>query len=228
MKNALFVFTFFATLIVTAQTLNQVDLEKNKLRQALIYGDQATATTMMYNLISLEGDKSSYKDSLAYLYFNRRSYLSCYLSATDALKNNPNNIEILEMSSFSLESLGAKEKAIETYRKLMAITNNNFHAFKIAGLQFELSKIVEAYSSIKKAEKITDKGTENITYPINKNYNQSVPLKASIQYLKGIIEVGMNSKENAKLSFQKAISLFPEFILAKEGLEDLNNLKPKE
>jgi len=227
MKNALFVFTFFATLIVTAQTLNQVDLEKNKLKQALIYGDQATATTMMYNIIALEGDKSVYKDSLAYLYFNRRSYLSCYLSATDALKNNPNNVEILEMSAISLESLGAKEKAIESYQKLVTITNNNLHAFKIAGLQLEIKKVVEAYTSIKKAETLPDKGTENITYPINKNYSQSVPLKASIQYLKGIIEVEMNSKELAKKSFQKAIGLFPEFILAKQELENLNDVKPK-
>ena len=228
MKKLLFVFTFFTTLIVAAQTLNQVELEKNKLKQALIYGDQATATVMMYNIIALEGEKSAYKDSLAYLYFNRRSYLSCYLSAADALKNNPTNTEILEMSAFSLESLGAKDKAIDNYQKLLAITKNNFHAFKIAGLQLELKKVVEAYTSIKKAESLVDKGTEKITYPINKSYNQQVPLKASIQYLKGIIEVEMNSKELAKKSFQKAIGLFPEFILAKQELENLNEIKSKE
>jgi len=181
----------------------------------------------MYNIIALEGEKSVYKDSLAYLYFNRRSYLSCFLATEDALKNSPNNIELLEMSAFSVESIGAIDKAIGSYEKLLSISKNNFHAYKIAVLHFEMSKFVEAYTAIKKAESLTDSGTDNINFPINKNYNQPVPLKAAIIYLKGLIEINLDDKVSAKTSLQKAIQLFPEFILAKEALSNLE-VKPKE
>ena len=151
-------------------------MEKQKLKQALVYGDQSVATNTMYNIIAIEGDKSAYKDSLAYLYFNRQSYLSCYLSVTDALKNKPNNVEMLEMSAFSLESLGAKEKALEAYQNLLSKTNNNFHAYKVAILQLELNKFEEADVSIKKADQLPDDGKSTITFPINKKYSQNICL----------------------------------------------------
>lgn len=227
MKNLFFFLTLFIAFSSVAQNSNQVELEKQKLKQALTYGDQSTATTMMYNIIALEGEKSVYKDSLAYLYFNRRSYLSCFLATEDALKNNPSNIELLEMSAFSVESLGAIDKAIGSYEKLLSITNNNFHAYKIAVLHFEMSKFEDAYTAIKKADALADSGTENITFPINKNYNQPVPLKAAIIYLKGLIELNLDNKVASKASLQKALQIFPEFILAKEALSNLE-VKPKE
>jgi len=227
MKNLFFFFALFIAFSSIAQNSNQVELEKKKLKQALIYGDQSTATTMMYNIIALEGEKSVYKDSLAYLYFNRRSYLSCFLATEDALKNSPKNVELLEMSAISVESLGAYDKAITSFEKLVSITNNNFHAYKLAALNFQVSKFDEAYTAIKKADALPDNGKESITFPINKNYNQPVPLKAAIIYLKGMIEQNLNDKVAAKASFLKAIQLFPEFILAKDSLSNLE-VKPKE
>ncbi|MFK5879359.1 MAG: hypothetical protein QM478_07670 [Flavobacteriaceae bacterium] len=227
MKNIFFFFALFITFSSIAQNSNQVEFEKQKLKQALIYGDQSTATNMMYNIIALEGEKSVYKDSLAYLYFNRRSYLSCFLATEDALKNNPNNVELLEMSAFSIESLGAYEKAITSFEKLLSVTNNNFHAYKVATLYFQVNKFDEAYAAVKKADALPDSGKENISFPINKNYNQPVPLKAAIVYLKGLAEQNLNDKTAAKASFKKAMQVFPEFILAKDALSNLE-VKPKE
>lgn len=227
MKNLFFLLILFITFSSIAQNSNQIELEKKKLQQALVYGDQSTATSMMYNIIALEGEKSAYKDSLAYLYFNRRSYLSCFLATEDALKNNPNNVELLEMSAFSVESLGAFDKAISSYEKLLSITNNNFHAYKISVLHFEMKKFNEAYTAIKNADALPDNGTESITFPINQNYSQPVPLKAAIIYLKGMIEQNLNNVTAAKASYQKAMQVFPEFILAKDALSNLE-VKPKE
>lgn len=219
MKNLIVLFTFIITLTALGQSSSTIELEKKKVTQALTYGDQAVATNAMYNIIALEGNKSTYIDSLAYLYFNRRSYLSCYLVSADALKNNPSNVELLEMSAFSLESLSAKEKAIETYQTLLPLTNNNYHGYKIAALQFETQKLDEAYASIKKADQMPDKGTEYVAYPINQKYNQNVDLKAAIAYLEGVIAMTMEKNAEAKVALNRAITIFPDFILAKEKLE---------
>jgi len=208
--------------VAVAQTANGVAFEQQKMKQALAYGDKTVAANAMYSIILLEGPKSVYKDSLAYLYFNDRNFISCFLVTNDILKNNPGNLDLLEMNAISLESMGAAEKAVEAYQNLFAKTNNNYHAYKLAGLQFGMNKYEEAYVSIKKADKLPDDGKVKITFQVNKNYNQNVDLKAAIAYLEGIIAISLNKNAEAKLSFERAIKLFPEFVLAKTKLDALN------
>jgi tetratricopeptide (TPR) repeat protein len=218
MKNILYLFTFILTASVIAQSTNNLDLEKQKLKEALKYGDKTVAANSMFSLIALEGPTSTYRDSLAYLYFNERNFVSCFLVTNDLLKNNPENVDILEMNAISLESIGALEKAIEKYKSLLIKSNNNYHAYKIAGLQFAMNKFDEALVSVKKADQLADKAEVNVNFQVNKNYNQNVPLKPAIAYLQGLIELNLDKKAEAKLSFQRALKLFPEFTLAKSKL----------
>lgn len=221
MKNLLYIFTFIITASAIAQTANTITSEKQQLKQALAYGDKVVAASRMYAIISLEGPQSTYKDSLAYLYFNSRNYISCFLVTNDILKNKPNNMELLEMQAVSLESMGAIEKAKEAYSTLLIRTNNNYHAYKLAGLQLTLNKFDKAFISIKKAEQLPDDGSIEVTFQVNKNYNQNVGLKAAIAYLEGIIAMNLDKKNEAKLSFQRAIKVFPDFVLAKGKLSAL-------
>jgi len=222
MKRIFTIISFVIAAAAVAQTANGVAFEQQKLKQALAFGDKTVAANTMYSIIMLEGPKSVYKDSLAYLYFNDRNFISCFLVTNDILKNNPGNLDLLEMNAISLESMGATEKAVESYQNLFAKTNNNYHAYKLAGLQFGLGKFEEAYVSIKKADKLPDDGSVKITFQVNKNYNQNVNLKAAIAYLEGIIAENLNKKAEAKISFERAIKLFPEFVLAKTKLDALN------
>ena len=219
MKNLIYILTFVVT--ATAISQNTIALEKQQLKQALVYGDKAVATATMYRIISLEGPQSTYKDSLAYLYFDSRNYVSCFLVTNDILKNKPNNIELLEIQAISLESMGAIQKASESYNTLLSKTNNNYHAYKLAGLQLALKKFEEAYVSVKKANQLADAGTINVTFQVNKNYNQNINLKAAIAYLEGVIALNLKKTDEAKLSFSRAIELFPDFVLAKGKLESL-------
>ena len=221
MKNLIYIFSFVLATTAIAQTNNTIESEQQRLQQALIYGDKAVAAISMYNIISLEGPQSTYKDSLAYLYFNGRNYVSCFLVVNDILKNKPDNIELLEMKAISLESMGVNEKAGEAYNDLLLKTNNNYYAYKLAALQLALNKFEEAYVSVKKADELPDTGTINVTFQVNKNYNQNVDLKAAIAYLEGIIAMNLEKNKEAKISFERAVKLFPEFVLAKSKLSTL-------
>lgn len=222
----MYVFVALLSFTAIAQT-SSVEIEKSKLTQALNYGDKEVATNAMYNIIAIEGPQSTYKDSLAYLYFNRRNYLSCYLVAQDVLQVRPNNEEILEMSAFALESLGAGEKAIEEYQKLLTSSNSNYYAYKISEMQYELQKYDDAFVSIQKAASLSDEGRHVITYQINQNYNQQVALKAAIPYLEGMIYLAKSDQSKAKVAFEKAVAAFPDFILAKEKLNNINEAASK-
>jgi tetratricopeptide (TPR) repeat protein len=222
MKNLIYIFTFILATTAIAQNTTSIAFEKQKLQQAKAYGDESIVANVMYSLIALEGPQSSYKDSLAYVYFNKRNYVSCFLVTNDLLKTKPKNLELLEMNAVSLESMGALEKSKEAYEKLFAMTNDNYHAYKLAGIEFRMNQNEGAYATIKKAGQISGNEGLKITFQVNENYNQNVELKAAIAYLEGLIAVSLNKSVEAKASFERAIQIFPDFVLAKSKLEILN------
>jgi len=199
-----------------------IKIEKEVLKKAKKIGDPSVASSSIYRLIALEGENSTYKDSLAYIYFSSRRYAPCFMITTEVLQRDPKHIEMLEMKGISLESLGAFEKATEAYKQLFAISKNNFHGYTIAKLQYSTKKYDEAFKTIQDIEKLNDTGEYKVTYAINQKHNQQVELLAAISYLKGLIAIELNKKVEAKSSFEKAIKIQPDFVLAKEKLESLN------
>jgi len=201
-----------------AQEAKDISLDKQIMRQALAYGDNTIATNSLYSIIAKEGATSTYKDSLAYVYFGARKYSSCFMVCTDILSRNATKQDIMEMQAVSLEGLGAYDKAAQSYAKLVVKSNNNYHAYKLANIYYSLKKNKEALNAIKKAEELKDTGEIKITTPINKKLTQQVSLKAAIANVKGLIQFAMEDFTAANASFQVAITLEPEFKLAKDNL----------
>lgn len=199
-----------------------IALEKSVIENAKYIGDPNVATYSMYKLIALEGENSTYKDSLALIYFSSRKFASCFLMAGEVLKRDPKNVQMLELKAVSLESLSALDKSMEAFAELFAVTNNNYHGYSLAKLQYSLKNYEEAYKTINKVEGLNDPGTVNVTFSINQNHTQQIELLAAIPYLKGLIEEELNKDTEAKLSYQKALKIQPEFVLAKEKFENLN------
>lgn len=217
-----FYITLSAVLAVAslyAQSSADTSLDKSVLKQAMIYADADVATSALYNIIAKEGANSVYKDSLAYLYFSNRKYSSCFMVCTDILRRDSKKQDILEMQAISLENMGAIDKAAQAYAKLTVMSNNNYHAYKLGNLYFAQKKYDDAYKAVKKALELEDKGTVKVNYRVNQNYNQQVALLAAIHNLKGLIEFEQEKNDLAKLSFQKAVELQDDFVLAKENLQ---------
>lgn len=202
-----------------AQNPGDIETDKAVVKQALLFADPNVAANSMYNIIAKEGANSTYKDSLAYLYFSGRRYSSCFMVCSDILSRNPDKKDILEMEAVSLENLSAYEKAAQVYAKLVTKTNSNYHAYKMANLYYVLKKYDQATMAIDKAIQLKDTGEIKVSFAINQNYSQQVPLAAAIENLKGLIEAARENKDAATASFQKAVDLFPDFVLAKENLE---------
>jgi tetratricopeptide (TPR) repeat protein len=222
MKNLIYIFSFVLATTAISQNTTSIAFEKQKLQQAKAYGDESIVANSMYALIALEGPQSTYKDSLAYIYFSKRNYVSCFLVTNDLLKTKPDNLDLLEMNAVSLETIGALDKAKESYEKLLAKTNDNYHAYKLAGIQFRMNENETAYATIKKAAQLPSDGDLKITFQVNENYSQNVDLKAAIAYLEGVIAISLKKNVEAKASFERAIVIFPDFVLAKSKLEVLN------
>lgn len=222
MKNSFVVFIAVLCLnLAQAQTNNTeaINLEKEILEFSRQVGDPTVAVASLYKLIALEGDNSTYKDTLAYFYFSGRKYGPTFMMTTEVLKRDPNHMEMLEMNAIALESLGALEKAAEAYTALLGKTNNNYHGYTLANVYYKMKKYDEAYTAIKKTETLNDEGKYRVTFAINQNHTQQVELLAAIPYLKGLIEVQLKNNQGAKASFAQAMKVQPDFVLAKENLE---------
>ena len=200
---------------------SEIALEKKILKNAVTIGDPIVVTRSIYRIIALEGENSTYKDSLAYVYFSARQFAPCFMISSEVLKREPNHKEMLEMNAVSLESLGAYDKAAEVYKKLFPLSKINFHGYSLAQLQYSMKKYGEALKTIEKTEKLNDSGTYKVTFSINQNHNQKVELLAAIAYLKGLIQLKLDQKPSAKISLQNAIKIQPDFVLAKEQLDKL-------
>lgn len=220
---------FWMVCLITASVFGQVNneavaFEKKVLEKAKQYNDISVVKSSMMRLVLLEGENSTYKDSLAFIYFQERAYPSSFIASQEVLKRDPNNVKMLEVQAFSLESIGAYDKAVESFKKLFAKTNNNYYGFSQANLQYVLKDYSGAYATLLQVEKLNDTGNYTVSYAINQTHKQEIELIAAIQYLKGLCAVQLKNNPVAKASFEKALTTQPEFVLAKEALE---NLQPK-
>jgi len=199
-----------------------IQFEKQILKSAQTIGDPSVAINSLYRLIALEGENSTYKDSLAYIYFEARQNAPSYMMAIEVLKRDPNNINMLEIQGVSLQSLGAYTQAVDIYEKLFSITKNNYHGYNLAKLEFTLKKYEDALKTVEETEKLNDTGNYKVTFAINQTHEQNVDLLAAIAYLKGLIAIELKNTDLAKTSFAKAVKIQPDFVLAKEKLDGLN------
>lgn len=222
MKNNLLV---IITLMIFYTGASQNDnseairIEKEILNNSRKIGDPAVAVNSLFKLIALEGENSTYKDTLAYIYFTGRKYGPTFMLTTEILERDPDNLGAMEMNGIALDALGAFEKAAAVYEKMLKVTKNNYQGYTLANLYFKMKKYEEAYAVIKKIETYNDEGKYKVTYAINQTHTQEIELLAAIPYLKGLIELQLDNNEGAKLSFAKALKVQPEFVLARENLE---------
>ncbi len=220
---------FWMVCLITASVFGQVNnesvaFEKKLLEKAKQYNDMSVVKSSMMRLVLLEGESSTYKDSLAFIYFQERAYPSSFIASQEVLKRDPNNVKMMEIQAFSLESIGAYDKAAESFKKLFAKTNNNYYGFSQANLQYILKDYSGAYATLLQVEKLNDTGNYTVSYAINQTHKQEIDLIAAIQYLKGLCAVQLKQNPVARASFEKALTTQPDFVLAKESLE---NLQPK-
>lgn len=225
MKTKLILITIlFASFNITAQkmtkkTLIEYELNNNKktIKQALKYNDVQTAINSIHNIILLEGDKSTYKDSLAIVYYQSGNFMSSHLLTKEILQSKPKNKQLLEISAVSLQKLNAVKEAIEAYEKLFTKTNSMFHGYQLANLQYGIKRLSEAKITIEKTTTCAEIENAFVQFPIDKTQNQNVPLKAAALNLKGLIAFELKEYNTASSSLKSALEIMPKFAVATQN-----------
>lgn len=185
-------------------------------KNALSYNDLSSAIVFSLEIIAEEGDKSTFKDSLASLYFQTRNYVSCHLICKEILSVKTNDTASIAMDAFSLKNLNAKIEAIDAFTKLFQLTQNQYYGYELAKLQYEVTRMAESAITIDRA--LSAKPVEaTVAFDVNEKEYQKVPLNAALYNLKGLVMYGLKDEKAAKEAFDKALSIMPEFEIAKQN-----------
>lgn len=191
---------------------------------AMRYNDLPAARVKLMELIERNPNNNRYPELLANLYFEAGQYASSAVAAIDLLERNDQNAAALEIAAYSLEQLGAMDRALPNFERHYLITGNLFSLYKSAYLQFSLDKEEEAMNSVNMIIRDRKSTDEIIGFPTAGNDTQQVNLKAAALNLKGMIYMGQKNKAEAIEALNEALSLAPDFQLAQENLKEAKSM----
>lgn len=200
-------------------SLNVVD--QVAYQMALRYSDPDMARAKLFDLMARNPEDVRYREALGNLYFESAQYASAALVSMDLLQINDKNVGALEIAAYSLEQLGALDRALPHFESLYLLTGDNFSLYKSAFIQYNLKRYDEAMNSVSMLVK-NSKAEDKIGFPKSQTETQEISMKAAALNLKGLIYLDQNSKAEAKTAFNEAIALEPAFDQAKENLQKTN------
>jgi tetratricopeptide (TPR) repeat protein len=203
----------------TTRKRNESDQKIYQL--ALRYNDIQVARAKLFELIERNPTNTRYLEMLASLYFETSQYGSAAISAMDVLEINDKSIGSLEVAAYSLEQIGALDRALPYFERLFLLTDDVFSLYKTAYMQYSLKRYEEALNSINMLVKHNKSSEEKLGFNLDDNNTQDVFLKAAGFNLRGLVYLDQGSKEDAKKAFQQALEISPDFQLAKQSLKGL-------
>lgn len=191
---------------------------------AMRYNDLSVARMKLFELMERNPTNTRYPELLATLYFDAGQYTSAAVSAIDLLEMNDKSVTGLEIAAYSLEQLGAMDRALPNFERHYLLTGNLFSLYKTAYMQYTLDKSEEALNSVNMLIKNNKASSEKVGFPTTDNDTQEVNLKAAGLNLKAMIYVGMQNKEEALEAINQALEVQPDFELAKETKAEISNM----
>src|SRR5690606_27114337 len=190
-------------------------------QMALRYNDPAIAKARLYDLIERNPDNPRYRELLANIYFEMEQYSSAALVALDLLQINDKSIPALEIAAYSLEQLGALDRALPHFESLHLLSGDLFSLYKTSYPQYSLKKYDEALNSTNSLIKNKKSAEEMLAFPKKDNTTQEVSMQVAALNLKGLIYKEQGNTAEARAAFDEALKAVPDFELAQENLAAL-------
>ncbi|RPA69647.1 tetratricopeptide repeat protein [Cyclobacteriaceae bacterium YHN15] len=191
---------------------------------AMRYNDLPVARMKLIELIERNPTNNRYPELLANLYFEAGQYTSAAVSAMDLLERNDQSVTGLEIAAYSLEQLGALDRALPNFERHYLLTGNLFSLYKTGYMQYSMNRQEEALNSVNMLIKNPKSSDEKIGFPTANNETQEVSLKAAGLNLKGMIYMYQKNKAEAIEAIQQALEINPAFELAKDNLKEAQKM----
>jgi tetratricopeptide (TPR) repeat protein len=167
----------------------------------------------------VEAPTDSLLNQLTLLYYENQKYTSAFLVAQAMLQRNPKNLTMLEVAATSAEAVGILDRSLQYYESLYLLTNNLNTLYKISFIQYDLKRFAECRTNAEILLTKPETETAKVVYNDAQNQQKEYSMKVAVLNLLGMIKLEQGDKEGARKSFQEALAISPDFVLAKQGLE---------
>jgi len=209
---------------LVSQENNQKPAYLEIYRQAIRYNDLNTAAYALTGII-LEGGNESFRDTLALVYYNMNNFPGAYKLAGEINEKNPENITALTLLADITGKAGEVKTSVEWYEKLCKLNASPFNHYQLASKQFILERNLECKQSLKKVlEDSTNANQLKIRLEIGEGYGEDVTVTAAALNMMGAVAYREKDIKGAEDWYRKAVKSFPDFVIAKQNLQEL--LKP--
>ena len=196
------------------------DVQMRFYKAALKNYDLQAATVALYTMQALKPERADLNDSLALLYFAGERYAQAYLVGQAIVNADPKRNDMLEMVAVSKQNLGMIKESLADYEKLYGAEKSVYFLYQMATLQYQLKRYGECVASLDQILGSADADKQKVSIRVQGG-SQDAPMKAAAYNVKGICAMELNQPEAAKENFDKAIQIFPDFVLAKANLQTL-------
>jgi tetratricopeptide (TPR) repeat protein len=214
--------------IVSCQSGNtkeeKADAENPHLKlfkHARTTGDLGTAAVALNEMLLDDTTYSDWYDTMAVLYYNMGNYQPASWYADKVLAEKPKDLRMLELVAMSEQQLGRPEKVLKAYGDLFNATQDFQYLYQSAAVEFSMGNVDNCRQLVDSILRSPSIDKDSIEIQIENDYSQQVPLRAAVYNLQAFLKARDGNMMGAKNDFEKALRIYPDFILAKRNLQDL-------
>lgn len=188
---------------------------------AVELGDMTTAIGCLNSIVTVEKYNADALDTLAILYLNSGADGAAIKIAKRALNVRESDGIHLVLAKAN-KKLGNYEDALPYFSKVYAKSPDDLNLlYEMAFVNINLNKANEAVPYIQKIIAHPNSSSAVMT-EFYKNGSQLVPYRAVAFNMLGFLQTQAKQNEQAVKSYETALSIFPNYALAKNNLALLN------
>jgi tetratricopeptide (TPR) repeat protein len=175
----------------------------------------------LLGMLSVRQDDTFALKTLSFLYLAKGNTESALISASNYLKLKPEDIEVIKVQGAAMQMAHDFQRAIIVYTELFYRTKEPQFKYLQAYMEYELFRQAEALRTIDDCMRITASETTLMQIKYNDGTSDWIPVKAACLNLRGLVYMDMKEIEKAKMIWEEAIRMYPDFQLAKDNLSNL-------
>lgn len=182
--------------------------------------DIPTAITAVQLLLQHDST-NALRDSLPSMYFAVQNISACLTTTNASLTRNPENEDLNNLKLLCLEQQGEGKEVLALASKLYAKTGKVEYIYKQASVQLMSGDFEVAGKTIQTMMDKYKAAKDSVDIFIDQSQAQKVPVVAACWNMRGYMFIQKQQYQQAAEAYQKAIQIFPDFVMARRNLQQL-------
>jgi tetratricopeptide (TPR) repeat protein len=194
---------------------------KRLYEKSMDFKDYPTAIMAIQMMLLEDSTLTAYQDSLPELYAATNNIEACSKTIDVTLSRHPKEEKFLQVKALVQQETGDYAGVFTTYTTLYETTKKLSYLYQIGTLHFSAGKLDEASKTVDLILTKAETSKDSLDIFVNEQQKQKVPILAAALNFRGYIYAQQRNLSEAKVYFEAAIKVFPDFVMAQRNLQQL-------